>query len=177
MDSSQHRWLPDVPCAWWLVAMMDDADDYVYAEFHPQESTQANMSRLMHYIQRRGLFDALYVDSASHFKTTRHGGLHYEVSPEQVDTQIQRALAELDIAILYAHTPQAKGRVERLFGFFQDRLIKEMRLAGITDYTQANLQRTPVADFRQSLMCAPPYLRLLTQCQQRGNRLTRFEQA
>jgi len=92
----------------------------------------------MHYIQRRGLFDALYVDRASHFKTTRHGGLHYEVSAEQADTQIQRALAELGIAILYAHTPQAKGRVERLFRFFQDRLIKEMRLAGITDYTQAN---------------------------------------
>ncbi|MCL6473501.1 MAG: hypothetical protein K6U75_00410 [Firmicutes bacterium] len=51
---------------------------------------------------------------------------------------IVRALAELGIAILYAHTPQAKGRVERLFRFFQDRLIKQMRLAGITDYTQAN---------------------------------------
>jgi transposase len=138
MDSSQHRWLPEVPTMWWLVAMIDDADGYVYAEFHPQESTRANMSCLMHYIQRRGLFDALYVDRASHFKTTRHGGLHYEVSAEQADTQIQRALAELGIAILYAHTPQAKGRVERLFRFFQDRLIKEMRLAGITDYTQAN---------------------------------------
>lgn len=138
MDSSQHRWLPQIPQAWWLVAMIDDADGYVYAEFHPRESTLANMSCLYHYIQRRGLFDALYVDRASHFKTTRHGGLHYEVSPEQADTQIQRALGELGIEILYAHTPQAKGRVERLFRFFQDRLIKEMRLAGIADYAQAN---------------------------------------
>ncbi|GBC97004.1 hypothetical protein HRbin16_02820 [bacterium HR16] len=138
MDSSQHRWLPEVPQAWWLVAMIDDADSYVYAEFHPKESTLANMSCLYHYIQRRGLFRALYVDRASHFKTTRHGGLHYEVNPEQADTQIQRALGELGIEIVYAHTPQAKGRVERLFRFFQDRLIKEMRLAGITDYDQAN---------------------------------------
>ncbi|MGC8785057.1 MAG: ISNCY family transposase [Armatimonadota bacterium] len=138
MDSSQHRWLPAVPQAWWLVAMIDDADSYVYAEFHPKESTLANMSCLYHYIQRRGVFRALYVDRASHFKTTRHGGIHYEVNPEQADTQIQRALGELGIEILYAHTPQAKGRVERLFRFFQDRLIKEMQLAGITDYDQAN---------------------------------------
>ncbi len=75
---------------------------------------------------------ALYVDRASHFRITRHGGLHYEVSTKQENTQIQGALNELNITIIYAHSPQAKGRIERLFRFFQDRLIKEMRLRGIS---------------------------------------------
>ena len=71
---------------------------------------------------------------------------------------IVRALAELGIAIFYAHTPQAKGRVERLFRFFQDRLIQEMRLAGITDYTQANrfLQEQFLTWYnRQYTRCVP----------------------
>jgi len=84
---------------------------------------------------------ALYTDRASHFKTTRHGGLHYNVSFEHGDTQIQRiqrALKELNIELIHANSVQAKGRIERLFRFFQDRLIKEMRLRGIKDYDSAN---------------------------------------
>jgi len=138
MDSSQHRWLESVKEAWWLVAMCDDADSYVYAEFHPRETTQANMQVIKRFLEQRGLFMALYVDKASHFKTTRHGGLHYEVRLEHKETQIQRALKELNIAMIPANSPQAKGRIERLFRFFQDRLIKEMRLKGIKDYNQAN---------------------------------------
>jgi len=138
MDSSQHRWVDSVDEPWWLVAMIDDAEGYVYGRFYPEDTTWANMEVLKGYIERRGIFMALYVDKASHFKTTRHGGQHYHVSAEQAETQIQRALRELNIEIVYANTPQAKGRIERLFGFFQDRLIKEMRLRGIKDYEEAN---------------------------------------
>jgi len=138
MDSSQHRWLEHISKPWWLVAMIDDADGYVYAEFHPQESTKSNMEVIKEYIKKRGFFMALYTDRASHFKTTRHGGLHYNVSFEHGDTQIQRALKELNIELIHANSPQAKGRIERLFRFFQDRLIKEMRLRGIKDYDSAN---------------------------------------
>jgi transposase len=138
MDSSQHRWIEEISDLWWLVAMIDDADGYVYGRFYPSDTTWANMEVLKEYIKRRGLFMALYVDRASHFKTTRHGGIHYEVSREQEETQIQRALKEFNIDIVYANSPQAKGRIERLFGFFQDRLIKEMRLKGIKDYEAAN---------------------------------------
>jgi hypothetical protein len=76
---------------------------------------------------------------------------------------IVRALADLGIAILYAHTPQAKGRVERLFRFFQDRLIKEMRLAGITDYTQANrfLQEQFLPGITSSIPVACPIVTVL----------------
>jgi hypothetical protein len=81
---------------------------------------------------------SLYVDKASHFKTTRHGGLHYNVAQEQEETQIERALDELGINIIPANSPQAKGRIEVTFRLFQDRLIKEMRLAGIKNYDEAN---------------------------------------
>ncbi len=138
MDSSEHRWIEDVEEPWWFVGMIDDADSYVYGRFYPKETVWANMEVIKEYIRRRGKFMALYVDRASHFKTTRHGGLHYNVSAEQGDTQIQRALKELNIEMINAHSPQAKGRIERLFGFFQDRLIKEMRLKGIKRYEEAN---------------------------------------
>jgi len=138
MDYSQHRWIENIHEPWWLIAMIDDADGYVYARFYPSDTTWANIEVIKEYIRRRGLFMALYVDKASHFKTTRHGGIHYQVSPEQEETQIQRALKELNIEVIYANSPQAKGKIERLFGFFQDRLIKEMRLKGIEDYNEAN---------------------------------------
>ncbi len=138
MDSSQHRWIENIEKLWWLIGMIDDADGYVYAEFHPAETTKANMKVIKDYILQRGVFMALYTDKASHFKTTRHGGVHYNVSLEHKDTQIQRALKRLGIELIHANSPQAKGRIERLFRFFQDRLIKEMRLRDIKDYETAN---------------------------------------
>jgi len=68
----------------------------------------------------------------------KFGSLHYTVNPEQDETQIERTLNELDILLIPANFPQAKGKIEVLFRLFQDRLIKEMRLAGIKNYTQAN---------------------------------------
>ncbi len=138
MDSSLHAWIEDIPEQWWLVCMKDDADGYVYGRFYPGDTTLANMEVIKEYIKRRGLFVKLYVDKASHFKTTRHEGVHYEVSVEQKETQIGRALRELNIGIEFANSPQAKGKIERLFGFLQDRLIKELKLRGIKDYESAN---------------------------------------
>jgi hypothetical protein len=139
MDSSQHFWLPLVEDKWWLIAMIDDATNEVpYAEFFPKDTLFANMHVLRRFIELKGVFMALYVDKASHFKTTRHGGLHYNVAQEQEETQIERALEELGINIIPANSPQAKGRIEVTFRLFQDRLIKEMRLAGTKNYQEAN---------------------------------------
>lgn len=139
MDSSQHFWLPLVEDKWWLIAMVDDATNEVpYAQFYPKDTLFANMHVLRRFIEIKGLFYSLYVDRASHFKTTRHGGLHYNVAQDQEETQIERALDELGINIIPANSPQAKGRIEVTFRLFQDRLIKEMRLAGIKNYPQAN---------------------------------------
>jgi len=139
MDSSNHQWLPQVQEPWWLIAMIDDATNEIpCAQLFPQDSLFTNMRVLRGAIEAKGLFTALYADKASHFTTTRQGGLHYEVALEQDDTQIERALGELGINLIPANSPQAKGRIEVTFRLFQDRFIKEMRLAGITTYDQAN---------------------------------------
>jgi len=139
MDSSQHNWLAHIKEKWWLIAMIDDASSEVlFARFFPSDTLFANMHVIRRSIEKKGLFVALYADKASHFKTTRHAGLHYNVNPEQDDTQIERAIEELNITLIPANSPQAKGRIERLFRTFQDRLIAEMRLAGIKNYEQAN---------------------------------------
>lgn len=139
MDSSIHQWVKAVKEDWALVAMIDDATGEVpYAEFFPKDTTLANMRVIRRFIEKKGLFMALYVDKASHFTTTRYQGIHYNVNPEQDDTQIERALAELEIELIPANSPQAKGRIERLFRLMQDRLINEMRLTGVSNYTQAN---------------------------------------
>jgi len=139
MDSSEHQWLPHIPGPWWLVAMIDDATNEIpYAQLFPKDTLFANMHVLRRVIETKGIFYALYADKASHFKTTRHGGLHYNVAPEHEETQIERALQELGINLIFANSPQAKGRIEVTFRFFQDRFIKEMRLAGIQTYEQAN---------------------------------------
>jgi hypothetical protein len=139
MDSSQHRWLEHIEEPWQLVAPIDDATNKVaYARFFPKDTLFANMHVLRRLIEIEGVFMSLYVDKAAHFKTTRHGGLHYNVTQEQQDTQIERALRELGINVIPANSPQAKGRIEVTFRLFQDRLIKEMRLSGIKNYVQAN---------------------------------------
>jgi len=139
MDSYQHQWLPHLPVKWWLIAMIDDATNEIpYAKFFPSDTMFANMNVIRRFIEIKGLFSALYVDRASHFETTRHGGLHYNVSLEQDETQIERALKELEIRLITANSPQAKGRIEVSFKLFQDRLIKEMQLEGIKDYDGAN---------------------------------------
>jgi hypothetical protein len=140
MDSSQHFWLPLVEDKWWLIAMIDDATNEVpYAALFLKDTLFANMQVIRHFIQIKGLFYSLCVNKASYFKTTRHGGIHYNVNPEQdEETQIERALGELGINVIPANSHQAKGRIEVTFRLFQDRLIKEMRLAGIKNYSQAN---------------------------------------
>jgi len=139
MDSSQHYWLPIIENKFWLIAMIDDATNEVpYARFFSKDTLFSNMHVIRGFIQLKGIFMSLYVDKASHFKTTRHGGIHYNMSQEHEETQIERALTELGIELIPANSPQAKGRIEVTFRLFQDRLVKEMRLAGINNYQQAN---------------------------------------
>ena len=106
MDSSQHQWLEHIPIKWWLIIMIDDATNEVpYARFFLICTMFANMHVIRRFIEKKGLFSALYVDKASHFETTRHGGLHCNVSPEQDETQIERALKELGITLITANSP------------------------------------------------------------------------
>lgn len=139
MDSSEHNWLPFIKEKWHLTATIDDATSKVpFAKLYPSDGVFNNMEVICETIKKEGLFAALYADKASHFTTTRYGGLHVKVAQEQDDTQVERALQEIDITFIPANSPQAKGRVERLFRTFQDRFIKELRLHNIKNYHQAN---------------------------------------
>lgn len=139
MDSSQHNWIAEIPEKWWLTACIDDATNEVpFAKLYQSDGVFNNMEVLRKSIEKKGIFSALYVDKASQFKTTRYGGIHVNISDEQQDTQVERALNELGINLILANSCQAKGRIERLFRIFQDRFIKELRLRGINNYEDAN---------------------------------------
>jgi transposase InsO family protein len=134
IDTSSHDWLEGrgEPCV--LITMIDDATGRKLARFFDTDSTATNMALIKLWIERHGRPLAIYSDWASHFKQTPKRG-HKAAAPP---TQIQRALGELDIVLIAAHSPQAKGRVERSHGTDQDRLVKEMRLAGISTRAAAN---------------------------------------
>ncbi len=138
MDTSEHDWFEGRGETAVLISMIDDATSRVWMRFHPTDSTETNMAHLRKYLLRYGRPVALYADKASHFTTTRSATIAEQLEGRQAETQIERALRELQIQYIPAHSPQAKGRVERCFGTAQDRLIKELRLAGIGTIEAAN---------------------------------------
>jgi transposase InsO family protein len=137
MDSSEHRWLGGKNM--WLIATIDDATGEVpYALFVDSDSTENNMRVIKKLVERKGIPAALYTDGASHFITQRHYSYRVNLRYDYAPTQIQRALDELGVRLIIAGSPQAKGRIERLFGTFQDRLLKELKLYKISSIQNAN---------------------------------------
>ena len=131
MDTSIHDWLEGRGEAMVLTAMIDDATGRILARFYPGETTEGHMDLLGRWISRHGRPVSLYTDRDSIYRTEGRDGASRP-------TQLGRALKELDIELILAYSPQAKGRVERLFGTLQDRWVKEMRLAKIKTLEQAN---------------------------------------
>jgi len=137
MDSSEHQWLGGDSI--WLIATIDDATGEVpYALFVDSDSTENNMRVIKKMIETKGIPVALYTDGASHFMTQRHYSYRVNLKYNYAPTQIQRGLNELGVGLIIAGSPQAKGRIERLFGTFQDRLLKELKLHNISSIEQAN---------------------------------------
>jgi hypothetical protein len=138
MDSSPYGWLENRGPACHLIALIDDATSRVWGRFVEHDSTEENLRTLGGWLERYGRPLALYTDKNSLFVTSRPVQWQEELRGEPARTQFGRALAELDIEWIAAHSPQAKGRIERLFGTLQDRLVKEMRLREITSLQAAN---------------------------------------
>jgi hypothetical protein len=141
-DTSEHDWLEGRGEKLYLIAMIDDATSRLLARFVRHDSTEENMKLLWGYVEKFGRPLAFYTDKASIFRTTEkrrrdEPGVDKD-SVEMPPTQIGRALQELGIGWVPAHSPQAKGRVERNFGTAQDRLVKGMRVAGVETLEQAN---------------------------------------
>ena len=133
-DGSHHDWLEGRGPWMVLVAMIDDATSKVTARFYPGETTEAYMDLVWRYVRRHGRMAALYVDRDSIFRAEDQ----HPDDPRPCLTQFSRALEELQIELILAYSPQAKGRIERFFQTAQDRLVKEMRLARATTIDAAN---------------------------------------
>jgi transposase len=133
-DGSTHEWVPDKK--WDLIVTMDDATNEHYSMFFvDEEGTASSFRGVREIIETRGLFSSFYSDRGSHYwYTPRAGG---KVDKIRL-TQFGRALAHLGIEMIPAYSPEARGRSERMFSTHQDRLVKELALAGITDMEKAN---------------------------------------
>jgi len=136
-DTSEHDWLEGRGEKIYLIAMIDDATSRLSARFVRHDSTEENIKQLRSYIEQHGRPVSVYTDKASLFQVTPHG-MHHRDAPEQQLTQIGRALKELNIEWIAAHSPQAKGRIERAFQTAQDRLVKGLRQVGAKDLETAN---------------------------------------
>jgi len=141
-DTSEHAWLEGRGEQLYLIAMIDDATSRLFARFVRHDTAEENMKLLLDYLKMFGRPVAFYTDKASMFRTTekrKRDEPGVDKDPVEMPlTQIARALRELGITWIPAHSPQAKGRVERNFGTAQDRLVKGMRVAGVKTIEQAN---------------------------------------
>lgn len=162
-DTSEHDWLEGRGEKLYLIAMIDDASSQLTASFVRHDSTEENLRLLRRYLEQHGRPLAFYTDKASLFHTTvkrRRDRPGEEVDAvEMPPTQIGRALRELGIAWIAAHSPQAKGRIERSFATAQDRLVKGLRIARAQTIEQANryLEEEFLAWWNQHLQVQPAH--------------------
>jgi molybdenum-dependent DNA-binding transcriptional regulator ModE len=138
MDGSHHDWFEGRRQPAVLMVMIDDATNRSYAQFSEEETTRAAYDPFEGYARRHKLPVGLYVDRDSIYQTERELSVAEQLAGEKPLTQFGRAMKQLGVKIELAYSAQAKGRVERRNGLFQDRLVKEMRLAGISELEPAN---------------------------------------
>jgi hypothetical protein len=139
LDGSDHDWFEDRGPRCVLIVYIDDATSRIlYAEFVDVEDTLTLLRTTRAYLRRYGRPIAFYVDKDSIYTVNRQATIDEELQDIHGITQYTRAMTELDIQVICANTPQAKGRVERSFDTHQDRLVKELRLAGISTQEAAN---------------------------------------
>ncbi len=132
IDTSEHDWFEGRAPKACLITLIDDASGRRISRLFEADTAVANLAMIRRWLERHGRPRALYADAASHFRPPQQRG------KRRAKTQIERALETLDMRLIIARSPQAKGRVERAHGVDQDRLIKQMRLRGICDIAEAN---------------------------------------
>ena len=138
MDGSHHDWFEGRGPLCVLMGYVDDATGTVYARFYEYEGTLPAMDGFKRYIKLYGLPQSAYLDRHSTYKSMAKQSIEEELNDMRPMSHFEKSLAELGVEVIHAYSPQAKGRVERLFGTFQDRVVKEMRLAGVTNITEGN---------------------------------------
>ena len=127
-----------------VMVMVDDATSRVWAQFCEEETTHASYDVLAGWTNKYGLPQSLYVDRASIYRCEGLGSIAEQIAGQEPQTQFGRAMRQLSVELILANSPQAKGRVERINGVLQDRLVKALRLSGINDMEKS--QRLSEAD-------------------------------
>jgi transposase len=154
-DASRFAWLPGDPGQYDLVVTLDDATSALYSAFLvEEEGTRSSFRGIAEVIEQHGLFCELYTDRGSHYFHTPKAG---EAVSKTVRTQLGRALAQLGIRHIAAYSPEARGRSERAFRTLQDRLPKELALAGIAAIDAANrwIAEHYLAEYNAAFAVAP----------------------
>lgn len=138
LDGSHHDWFEGRAPRSVLMVMVDDATGRVWAQFFEEETTRASYDIFEAWVRRWGLPQSLYVDKDSIYRCEGVGSIAEQLAGKEPQTQFGRAMEQLGVELLLANSPQAKGRVERMNGTLQDRLVKALRLEGISDLGKAN---------------------------------------
>ena len=138
IDGSHHDWFEGRGPVCVFMGYIDDATSTVHGRFYDYEGTIPAMDSMKRYIKRFGIPQSVYLDKHSTYKSQSEPTIEEQLAGQQPMSQFERGLAQLEIEVIHANSPQAKGRVERLFRTLQDRLVKEMRLAGIRSIDEAN---------------------------------------
>jgi len=138
LDGSHHDWFEGRGPRCVLMAYIDDASSRVCARFYEYEGTIPAMDSFTRYVTRHGIPLAIYADKHTTYQSPAPPTVDEQLAGVTPESQFGRALGELGVELIAAHSPQAKGRVERLFKTVQDRLVKELRLAGIATIEAAN---------------------------------------
>ena len=155
-DGCTHDWFEGrLPKGVWatLLASRDDANNTVVAQFLAYEGTRPVMQFWWDYFKAYGKPASIYLDKHGTYKVNSKNAL----DDDSMISQFERAMKQLNVRIIHAHSPQAKGRIENLFGTLQDRLVKELRLANISDLPTANkfLQDTFLPTFNARFCVTP----------------------
>ena len=138
LDGSHHDWFEGRRDKAVLMVMVDDATNRTGAQFSEEETTRASYDVFDGWVRKNGLPGSLYVDRDSIYRCERITTEAEQIAGQEPRTQFGRAMEQLGVEVILAHSPQAKGRVERRNGLLQDRLVKELRLEGISDLVAAN---------------------------------------
>jgi len=138
MDGSHHDWFEGRGPKCVLMGYIDDATGRAYGRFYEYEGTMPAMDSFRGYMQRWGIPLSVYLDKHTTYKSPAKPTIEEELEGMEPLSEFERALGELGVEVIHAHSAQAKGRIERLFGTLQDRLVKEMRLRGIKSLAGAN---------------------------------------
>ena len=140
IDGSHHKWFEDRyngnVC---LMGYIDDATGEVFARFYEYEGTVPALDSFIKFSKQYGFPAVVYADRHPTYKSTAKITIGQQLKNEKQKSQFERVMKKIGVRVIHARSPQAKGRIERLFGTFQDRLVKEMRLAVICEISEGNM--------------------------------------